>query len=64
MKTKDIIALSDQELVDKIKEGKAALNKMKINHNISPIENPITIRNARKNIARLLTETTKRKSSK
>ena len=32
---------------------------MKLNHNISPIENPLTIRHARKLIARMTTEATK-----
>jgi len=63
MKNKDIMALSDAELLDKIKEEKAALSKLKVNHNVSPIENPITIRNARKTIARLATEATKRKKA-
>ncbi len=64
MKNKDIEALSDQELVDKIKEQKDALNKTKINHNISPVENPIKLRFERRTIARMLTEQTKRKKTK
>lgn len=63
MKNKDIIALSDQELLDKIKEEKAALSKLKVNHNVSPIENPIKIRDSRKAIARMATEATKRKKA-
>ena len=63
MKNAEIIALSDQELVDKVKEGKDALDKMKINHNVSPVENPMTIRSARKTVARLKTEATKRKKA-
>ena len=61
MKNAEIITLSDQELVDKIKEGKESLDKMKINHNVSPVENPMTIRSARKTVARLKTEAAKRK---
>jgi large subunit ribosomal protein L29 len=64
MKNKDIIALSDQELIDKVKEEKAALGKLKLNHNVSPIENPIKIRDNRKMVARLQTEATKRKNAK
>ncbi len=63
MKNKDIIALSDQELLDRIKEEKSALSKLKLNHNVSPIENPIKIRDSRKLIARLSTEATKRKKA-
>ena len=64
MENKDILALSDVELADKVKEEKAALGKLKLNHNVSPVENPMTIREARKTIARLQTEITKRKNAK
>ena len=63
MKNKEIAALSDQELLDKIAEEQSGLNKMKLNHAVSPIENPLKIRSARKTIARLLTESTKRKKA-
>jgi large subunit ribosomal protein L29 len=55
MKNKDISALSNQELIEKIKEEKAGLNKMTLNHAISPVENPATIRVNRRNVARMLT---------
>lgn len=55
MKNKDIAALSGQELIEKIKEEKAGLNKMTLNHAISPVENPSVIRVKRRNIARMLT---------
>jgi len=56
MKNKDnISALSDQELNEKIKDEKAGLNKMTLNHAISPVENPATIRVNRRNVARMLT---------
>ena len=65
MKNKDIVALSTAELEAKIKEGKAEAVKLKLNHSISPIENPIKIRDSRKAVARLATELTKRnKASK
>jgi large subunit ribosomal protein L29 len=63
MKNAEIIALSAQELIDKVKEEKEVMNKMKINHNVSPIENPMKIRSTRKTLARLLTEATKRKKT-
>lgn len=61
MKKEEITALSTQELVEKIAEEKAGLEKMKFNHAVSPIENPMKIRHSRKNVARLQTELTKRK---
>lgn len=63
MKNKEIVGLSDQEVIEKIKEEKAGLNKMKINHAVSPVENPAKIRLNRRNIARLLTEENKRKKA-
>jgi large subunit ribosomal protein L29 len=63
MKNKDIVALSTAELQDKIKEENAALNKLRLNHAVSPVENPIKIRDTRKTVARLNTELTKRNAS-
>jgi large subunit ribosomal protein L29 len=60
MKNIDIVSLSDVELTDKIKDEKVSLNKQILNHATSPIENPALIRLNRRNIARLLTEKTKR----
>lgn len=65
MENKDIVALSVAELHDKVKEEKANLNKLNVNHAVSPVENPIKIRSTRRNVARLLTELNKRnKASK
>jgi large subunit ribosomal protein L29 len=64
MKNKEIQALPEQELLSKIKEGKDSLIKQKVNHAVSPLENPTSIRVNRRNIARLLTEVSKRKASK
>lgn len=64
MKNKEIQALPDQDLHSKIKEGKDSLIKQKVNHAVSPLENPTSIRLNRRNIARLLTEVSKRKASK
>ncbi len=63
MATKEIKGLSDQELIEKIKEEKAGLNKLLLNHTISPVENPSKIRANRRNIARMLTEVTNRKKA-
>jgi large subunit ribosomal protein L29 len=63
MKNKDIISLTEQELIERVKEAQAALNKQTLNHTISPVENPSTIRNNRRTIARMLTELSKRKNS-
>jgi large subunit ribosomal protein L29 len=60
MENKEIANLSINDLKAKIKEEKALLNKLKINHAVSPIENPMKIRTSRKLIARLTTELTKK----
>jgi len=63
MKNKDIISLTDQELMERVKEAKSALNKQTLNHTISPVENPAIIRNNRRTVAKMLTELSKRKNS-
>ncbi len=63
MKQQDIIALSLQELKDKLHEEKGSLAKARLNHKISPVENPMTIRNARKLVARLSTEFTNKNNA-
>lgn len=60
MKQSEIKELSNAELVEKIEILKQELTKMKINHGISPLENPMLIRKNRKDIARLLTEKRRR----
>jgi large subunit ribosomal protein L29 len=56
----DINQLSTNDLVDRIKEEKATLMKLKLNHAVSPIENPQKIKFSRKAVARLQTEFRKR----
>lgn len=60
MKKDDYTQLALNDLVEKVKEEKAHYAKMKFNHSISPVENPMKIRTARKNVARMVTELKKR----
>lgn len=60
MKQNEIVVLSDQELKEKIEAEKNKLVKLKLQHSVSPIENPMEIRKTRRIIARLLTEVNKR----
>ncbi len=55
MKNSEIRALSVEELEQKIKAEKEAMQKLQFAHAISPIENPMKIRATRKLIARLKT---------
>lgn len=64
MKNTEIRELSDKELIERIETEKAYQLKQKLNHAVSPLENPIKIRDTRKNIARLITEKRKRELTK
>ena len=64
MKTSEIKDLTTEEIREKIETEKAALTKMKMNHAVSPLENPMLIRTTRRNIARLMTELRKREFNK
>jgi large subunit ribosomal protein L29 len=56
MKKTDIKGLNASELQEKIAAEKQNLQRLEFAHAISPIENPMKIREARKTIARLNTE--------
>ena len=64
MKTSENKDLTTEEIKEKIETEKAALTKMKMNHAVSPLENPMLIRTTRRNIARLMTELRKRELNK
>ena len=56
MKNSEIKALSLAELKEKIGSEQEALRKMQFAHQVTAIENPMKLREARKLIARLHTE--------
>ncbi|SEH47062.1 50S ribosomal protein L29 [Epilithonimonas hominis] len=58
MKKADIKNLSVEDIKVQLADAKANYFKMKLAHRISPVENPIQIRDLRKTIARLNTELT------
>lgn len=53
--------LSDKELLERLEAEQMELVKMRINHAISPLENPNLLSATRKNIARINTEISLRK---
>jgi len=57
---KSIHGMNEQDLKAKIKEDELRLKKLEFAHAISPLESPITIRNLRRDIARLKTELKKK----
>lgn len=64
MKAAEIRELSTKEIKEKIQTEQEALTKMKLNHAITPLDNPNQIREAKKTIARLKTILTERELSK
>jgi len=52
----EIKELSSQELLERLDNEKSTLVRMKLNHAISPLDNPIKIKYTRRNIARIETE--------
>ena len=64
MKIKEVNELETKELVEKLENAQAALNTMKLNHTVSPLENPSQIKAARRDIARMKTVLRSRKLNK
>jgi large subunit ribosomal protein L29 len=57
---KSIVGLNEQDLNARIKEDEMRLKKLEFAHAISPLENPMSIRGLRKELARLKTELKKK----
>lgn len=55
MKTSEIRELTAGEIIERVDTDKANLLKAKLNHAVSPAENSTTIKNMRRDIARMLT---------
>jgi large subunit ribosomal protein L29 len=60
MKKPVITDLTLAELNQKLEDETALYSKLKMTHAVSPIENPLKVRSARKNVARIQTELRKR----
>lgn len=60
MKQSEIIQLSTAELQEKLGETKKSYADLRLAHAISPLENPIQLRNVRRSVAKIATELTKR----
>ena len=60
MKSKEfnikLISLSTEELHEMLDNTQAELKKLKMNHKTAELENPIELRDIRRNIARINTE--------
>ncbi|MGB1449565.1 MAG: 50S ribosomal protein L29 [Flavobacteriaceae bacterium] len=60
MKQSEINNLSLADLQDKLAEFKKQLEELSMAHAITPLENPLQIRGARRTVARLQTAITQR----
>lgn len=56
MKTSEIRELSTPDLVERIDTEKTMLVRMRLNHAITPLDNPQKLKQVKLTIARLLTE--------
>jgi len=60
MEQKVIIELTTGEIIERLDEEKKQLTKLKLNHAVSPLENPNKIKAYRRTVARLETELRRR----
>ncbi len=56
MKTSEIRELSTSDLLERIDTERTMLVRMKLNHAITPLDNPQKVKEVKLTIARLLTE--------
>jgi large subunit ribosomal protein L29 len=57
---KSIQNLNEQDLTARIKEDELRLKKLEFAHALSPLENPMSVRSLRRELARLKTELKKK----
>jgi len=55
MKALEVKEMTTKEILEKVEIEKSQVAKMRLNHAISPVENTAKMRQARKDIARMLT---------
>lgn len=60
---KSLTEMGEQDLKARIAEDELRLKKLKFAHAVSPLENPMSIRDVRKDIARTKTELNKKKNN-
>lgn len=60
MKASEIREFTEKEIEERIDSEQNQLAQLKLSHTVSPLDNPMKIREAKKNIARLKTELSSR----
>lgn len=63
MKAKEIRELSDVDIFANLRDAQAKLNKLQVNHAVTALEDASSIRNTRRDIARLKTILTERQKA-
>jgi len=56
MKTREIKELNNKEILERLDAEVSRLDLLKLNHSISPLDNPLQIKEVRRTVARLATE--------
>jgi large subunit ribosomal protein L29 len=56
MKTREIKELNNKEIQERLNAEQEHLVRLKLNHAISPLDNPLQIKEVRRTIARFATE--------
>ena len=64
MKTSELRELTVKELEERVENERNMLIKQKLNHIISPLDNPQKIKESRRNVARLMTVLNQKKKTK
>jgi len=64
MKTSEIKELSTSDILERIDTERTMLVRMKLNHAITPLDNPLKVKEVKLTIARLLTELRTRELNK
>jgi large subunit ribosomal protein L29 len=64
MKIKEVRELQTKDLVERMEAEVASYNQMKINHAVTPLENPSLIKASRRDIARMKSELHQRELNK
>ena len=62
MKTREIKELNSKEIQERLDAEVSRLDLLKLNHSISPLDNPLQIKEVRRTIARFATELRQREN--
>jgi large subunit ribosomal protein L29 len=64
LRKEDILQMSMADLEQKLADDQELLMKLRFNHAVSPLDNPLALRHTRREVARLKTEIRRRETEK